>query len=173
MNDEAMKVLLPMMRRIMPELMAGELASVQPMSEEVGDSLFSLKVRDKPLRPRFGEIIHSFIEGWLIYDGNKHIPFEDFIQRFPDLNYEELNNHKDNGNWIKRLIKLREEMTCPVCSKGFLLQHFENNVAFSICDTCASEVTTPAQSRWNKEYLERKERMKRCEKENSSNNNER
>lgn len=98
MNNEMAKMLIPVVRKVVPNMIAKDIVDVQPMSgdidfEELGrelEAVFSFRYLDKTPRHRFGSIIHSFIYGWLISDGRELITIEEFCERFPDINYEEL-----------------------------------------------------------------------------------
>ena len=75
------KVVLPLVRRTMPSLIAHDLMGVQPMSEDCAE-IFKMKEANFCTVDYFGYVIHSFVNGWCIYDGNEYIPFEIFIDRF-------------------------------------------------------------------------------------------
>ena len=84
--------LIPMIRKVMPELLARDIAGVQPMTDDCGE-VFKLRyIEGYRKHDRFGTIIHSFIEGWMIHDGKEFIPDSMFVELYPDLHYEELAN---------------------------------------------------------------------------------
>ena len=87
------RLLIPMVRNVVPNMIAEELASVQPMPnidiEKLGkemEAFFNIRPT-KHFRPRFGTIVHSMFGGWQICDGRKLVSVEEFFERFPDINY--------------------------------------------------------------------------------------
>lgn len=90
-----LKILLPIIRNIEPMSMMENIASVQPMTEDIG---FSMAINTDYVEPhyRFGSMIHDFIYGWKVFDCNDWITLDEFYEKYPDLNYEELSNLTNN-----------------------------------------------------------------------------
>ncbi len=59
-----------------------EIASVQPMPENVGEVFTSHVITTKTIQPEFGDKIHNFVYGWQIYDGSEFVSLEEFLERF-------------------------------------------------------------------------------------------
>lgn len=59
------KIIMPVVRRSMPTLLAKELCSVQPMHEDNGKIFKEFEVKSH-LKLEIGTIIHSFMHGWRI-----------------------------------------------------------------------------------------------------------
>ena len=65
MNEDKTKILLNMVRKIAPSLIASEIAGVQPMQSEAGELFKSHDVEWSC--DCYGDIAHHFIGGWKWY----------------------------------------------------------------------------------------------------------
>lgn len=71
----------PIARKAIPNLLAEDLATVQPLSSSTG-SIFKSRQSSESYQ-EFGHAIHSFIEGWCVaVSKEKYIPFDQFIDRY-------------------------------------------------------------------------------------------
>ena len=92
-------VLIPMIRKTMPDLIAKDIVGVQPMTSEVGE-MFSMKyIEGYRKHDRFGTLSHFFIGGWHVCDGKGFIPLDEFVKRYPDIHFEELANLHGDTKW--------------------------------------------------------------------------
>lgn len=84
---------IPLIRDVVPSLIAEELVDVQPMSSDVG-SIFDPELRKYAVRcvHRFGEIWHHFAYGYMIWTGKDWMYIPEFVEKYPDINYEEMCN---------------------------------------------------------------------------------
>lgn len=76
MNDD-LKILIPMIRKVLPELVARDIVGVQPMQDSAGD-IFKYKTvtyteDDPPPIPNEGDRRHVFGQGWQIFYGGDWI----------------------------------------------------------------------------------------------------
>lgn len=102
-------VLLNTVRKVQPTLIADELVGVQPMASEAS-GIWKLKPTSRRLFPRFGEIWHNFVYGYQICDGKEMISFEKFVEKFPDLNIEELMILKGTPRYIKWFMDIKNSL---------------------------------------------------------------
>lgn len=72
MGTGGMKITLPMIKNLTPELLAKDIIGVQPMTESSAE-LFTIKHVDKEPDFKEGDWRHSFMEGWQTYYGNTWI----------------------------------------------------------------------------------------------------
>ena len=85
---------LPIITKFDTEQFAKDICNVQPMTGECAQ-IFSLKARYAPkwynfirllcrwlLRDKFGDMLHSFFEGWKVFDGKVWIPRQEFIEKY-------------------------------------------------------------------------------------------
>jgi hypothetical protein len=73
------RILIPVIRDAMPQLLAQELAGVQPMTG-AGEIFTLKKVTQKERQPHQGEWMHDFIRGHLRYYGSQWIPQQLWIK---------------------------------------------------------------------------------------------
>ena len=69
-------MLIPIIRKAYPQIMAEELASVQPMNGDIFSDI--IKMSAVEYIPKQNELIHDFIRGWLRYYGTQYIPERDW-----------------------------------------------------------------------------------------------
>lgn len=81
------KIIIPIIKRTMPKIIESEIVNAQPISDEVGD-IFLVKDKPKPIENKFGDVVHNFISGWVVYDGNNFINFIEFIDKYGTENIE-------------------------------------------------------------------------------------
>lgn len=68
-----MNLVLPIIKQIVPRLLAEEICGVQPMTEPI-DGLFKLRsIRSSIDKVKDGELCHSFTDGWLVGYGTEWI----------------------------------------------------------------------------------------------------
>jgi hypothetical protein len=88
------QIIIPIIDNInLSLLLASDLVNVQPMTDGP-DDMFKMKVTYSPKhrRTRFGNVVHCILQGWKAYDGKEYIIIDEFVERYPDLHYEELAN---------------------------------------------------------------------------------
>jgi hypothetical protein len=76
-------ILLSLIRKVMPQIIAADICGVQPMLEPVG-KIFSLNpIYEADRHPDvFGDIVHDFLRGWMFHDGEKFVPLHEYIDKY-------------------------------------------------------------------------------------------
>lgn len=72
---------IPKIDIMMPSINASEIFDVQPMTIPTGE-IFKLKVSTESPKYEFGDVLHSFMEGWIVYDGKSFVNFMTFIDKY-------------------------------------------------------------------------------------------
>lgn len=75
---------LPVNRNTTPSNIAEDIVSVQPMTEDLGNML-NLNILPKKRCDKFGDCVHCFVDGWMVFDGKKFISICKFVERYPDF----------------------------------------------------------------------------------------
>jgi len=82
-----LKVLIPTMRKIIPQMIAEDIVGVQPMSEDIGE-VFQVRHVSWVINC-YGDIIHNFIFGYQWFNGEEwgcvdgefcHVKYDDDIR---------------------------------------------------------------------------------------------
>jgi len=73
------KLILPRIRDIDPESIVNNIVGVQPMQSNISD-LYSLNISYEPHVYNFGDLIHSFIYGWQVWDNHDFIDYSRFVE---------------------------------------------------------------------------------------------
>jgi len=79
------KILIPLIRKAAPSLIASELVSVQPMADDTLTNFLSIRETTWEEERQWlllGDVIHDFVYGWMVYDGDDYIPVSDFIHQY-------------------------------------------------------------------------------------------
>lgn len=67
-------VMISMVRKIAPLLLAEDITGVQPMKGDLLNNVLNVKVSSKEHNPVQGELIHDLMQGCLRYYGTEYIP---------------------------------------------------------------------------------------------------
>jgi hypothetical protein len=84
---------IPVIRKMMPALIASEISNVQPIDESVFNSLMNVAIQTESRCYNFGDLIHSFGRGWLVFDGKDFIPERKFISWYGHEKVRAWNNY--------------------------------------------------------------------------------
>lgn len=73
---------MSMIGKFIPNLIMQEIASVQPISDDAYNGIYKMCAMSESHKYKFGELIHSFLHGWLVFDGISFITADQFIRWF-------------------------------------------------------------------------------------------
>jgi hypothetical protein len=73
-------VLIQMVRKITPTLMAEHLVGVQPLQDDLFKNVLRMSIVQDTQIPKQGSLIHSFIYGWQRFYGTEFISEDLWIQ---------------------------------------------------------------------------------------------
>lgn len=73
---------MSMIREFTPSLIMQEIASVQPISDDAYNGIYKMCVMSESYKHKFGDLVHSFFHGWIVFDGISFIPLDQFIRWF-------------------------------------------------------------------------------------------
>jgi len=78
-------ILIPIIRKVVPSIIAEDIMNVQPMNSDIFDSSKFIKHEYYEGEYDFGDIIHNFIKGYMAYNGNKFINIDEFRKEYPEF----------------------------------------------------------------------------------------
>jgi hypothetical protein len=73
---------MPFVKYLFPKLIMQEIASVQPISDDAYNGIYQMCAMSESYKHKFGDLVHSFGIGWIVFDGKEMIPLHQFVRWF-------------------------------------------------------------------------------------------